>query len=245
MKNVIIAGGNGFLGKQFADFLINKKGYNVHIIDLKKNSGKKKNLFQYKCDVLNEKSFSKYIKVIKKKFKTIDVLINCIAKDYSPNFKNNFSFENLNIKMLKKDIEVGILSSVITSKYVSNIMIKQKKGNILNIGSDLSFISPNQNIYNNFVKPVSYSIAKHGIIGLTKYLSTYLAKYNIRCNALCPGGIYRNHNKKFVKNLSKLIPMNRMAKTDELNKAMFFLISDDSSYVTGHSLVVDGGRTIW
>ena len=59
------------------------------------------------------------------------------------------------------------------------------------------------------------------------------------------GGIYRNHNKKFVKNLSKLIPMNRMAKTDELNKAMFFLISDDSSYVTGHSLVVDGGRTIW
>ena len=66
MKNVIIAGGNGFLGKQFADFLINKKGYNVHIIDLKK-FWKEKNLFQYKCDVLNEKSFSKYIKVIKKK----------------------------------------------------------------------------------------------------------------------------------------------------------------------------------
>ena len=69
MKNVIIAGGNGFLGKQFADFLINKKGYNVHIIDLKKNSGKKKKSFQYKCDVLNEKSFSKYIKVIKKNLK--------------------------------------------------------------------------------------------------------------------------------------------------------------------------------
>ena len=75
--------------------------------------------------------------------------------------------------MLKKDIEVGILSSVITSKYVSNIMIKQKKGNILNIGSDLSFISPNQNIYNDFVKPVSYSIAKHGLIGLT--VSFYLS----------------------------------------------------------------------
>ncbi len=245
MKNIIIAGGNGFLGKQFADFLIQKKNYNVHVIDLRKNSEKKKNLFQYKCNVLNEKSFSKLIKSIKKKFKSIDVLINCIAKDYSPNLKNNFSFENLNIKMFKKDMEISVLTSVITSKHVSNIMIKQKKGNILNIGSDLSFISPNQNIYNNFVKPVSYSIAKHGIIGLTKYLSTYLAEYNIRCNALCPGGIYKKHNKKFVKNLSKLIPMNRMAKIDELNKAMFFLISDDSSYVTGHSLIVDGGRTIW
>lgn len=245
MKNIIVAGGNGFLGKQFVNFLVKKKIYNIHVIDLKKDNVKEKNLFQYKCDVLNEKKVIKVVKIIKKNFKTIDVLINCIAKDYSPNFKNNLSFENLDIKKVKKDIEIGVLSSVIISKHVSSIMIKQKKGNILNIGSDLSFISPNQNIYNEFVKPVSYSIAKHGIIGFTKYLSTYLAKYNIRCNALCPGGIYKDHDKRFVKKLSKLIPMNRMAKINELNKAMFFLISDDSSYVTGHSLIVDGGRTTW
>ena len=134
---------------------------------------------------------------------------------------------------------------MIISKHVSKVMIKQKKGNILNIGSDLSIISPNQNIYDNFVKPISYSIAKHSVVGLTKYIATYLAKYNVRCNALCPGGIFNKHDKKFVKKLSKLIPLNRMAKINELNKAMFFLISDDSSYVTGHSLVVDGGRTIW
>jgi NAD(P)-dependent dehydrogenase (short-subunit alcohol dehydrogenase family) len=245
MKNIIIAGGNGFLGQQFVNFLINKKIYNIHVIDLIKKSSNKKNLFQYKCNVLNEKSVSKLIKKIKKNFKTIDVLINCIAKDYSPNHKNNFSFENLNIKIIKKDIEIGILSSVIISKHVSKVMIKQKKGNILNIGSDLSIISPNQNIYDNFVKPISYSIAKHSVVGLTKYIATYLAKYNVRCNALCPGGIFNKHDKKFVKKLSKLIPLNRMAKINELNKAMFFLISDDSSYVTGHSLVVDGGRTIW
>tara|TARA_B110000211_G_C14091285_1_gene559297 strand:+ start:5390 stop:6127 length:738 start_codon:yes stop_codon:yes gene_type:complete len=245
MKNIIIAGGNGFLGEQFVKFLLNKEIYNIHVIDLIKKSSNKKNLFQHKCNILNEKNVSKLIKKIKKNFTTIDVLINCIAKDYSPNLKNNFSFENLDIKMTKKDIEVGILSSVIISKHVSKVMIKQKKGNILNIGSDLSFISPNQNIYDNFVKPVSYSIAKHSVIGLTKYLATYLAKHNVRCNALCPGGIFNKHDKKFVKKLSKLIPMNRMAKINELNKAMFFLISDDSSYVTGHSLIVDGGRTIW
>ena len=79
---------------------------------------------------------------------------------------------------------------------------------------------------------------------MTKYLATYFADYNIRSNALCPGGIYNNHDKKFVSNLRKLIPMKRMAK-NELNEAMYFLISDKSSYVNGHSLVVDGGRTIW
>ena len=130
-------------------------------------------------------------------------------------------------------------------KYTSKYMKKQKKGNILNIGSDLSFISPNQNIYNNFIKPISYSIVKHGVVGMTKYLATYFADYNIRSNALCPGGIYNNHDKKFVSNLRKLIPMKRMAKKNELNEAMYFLISDKSSYVNGHSLVVDGGRTIW
>ena len=131
MKNIIVAGGNGFLGKQFVNFLVKKKIYNIHVIDLKKDSVKEKNLFQYKCDVLNEKKVIKVVKIIKKNFKTIDVLINCIAKDYSPNFKNDLSFENLDIKKVKKDIEIGVLSSVIISKYVSSVMIKQKKGNFL------------------------------------------------------------------------------------------------------------------
>ena len=159
--------------------------------------------------------------------------------------KNNYKFENLSIKDLKSDFEIGITTSVIMAKHVSKFMIRQKKGNILNIGSDLSFISPNQNIYSNFIKPISYSIVKHGIVGLTKYLATYLAKYNIRCNTLCPGGMYNNHNKKFLTKLSELIPMKRMAKKNELNEAMYFLISEKSSYVNGHSLLVDGGRTIW
>ena len=97
----------------------------------------------------------------------------------------------------------------------------------------------------NFVKPVTYSISKHGIIGLSKYTATYWAKKNIRCNTLAPGGIYNNQNKKFINKLSKLIPMGRMAKKDEYEKAILFLISDQSSYMTGSTLVIDGGRTIW
>ncbi len=245
MKNIIIAGGNGFIGKQFTEFLLTKKDTNVHVIDKYLSKKKIKNLYQHKCNILNEKKISDKIDLIYKKFRSIDVLINCVARDYNPNKKNNHSFENLSIKDLKDDFEIGITTSVIMAKHVSKFMIKQKKGNILNIGSDLSFISPNQNIYSNFIKPISYSIVKHGIVGLTKYLATYLAKYNIRCNTLCPGGMYNNHNKKFLTKLSKLIPMKRMAKKNELNEAMYFLISEKSSYVNGHSLLVDGGRTIW
>jgi NAD(P)-dependent dehydrogenase (short-subunit alcohol dehydrogenase family) len=245
MKNVIIAGGNGFLGRQFAEFLVSKKNFNVHIIDKSLIKNKNRNLYQYKCDILDEKKISKKINSIFKKFLSIDVLINCVARDYIPNKKNNKLFENLSIKDLKSDFEIGITTSVIMAKHVSKFMIKQNKGNILNIGSDLSFISPNQNIYSNFVKPISYSIVKHGIIGLTKYLATYLIKYNIRCNALCPGGMYNNQDKNFLTKLNKLIPMKRMAKKNELNEAMYFLISEKSSYVNGHSLMVDGGRTIW
>lgn len=244
MKNIIVAGGNGFLGKQFTDFLIKKKDLTLHVIDISISKTNKKNLHTYKCNILNEIKVKKVINQIYKKYGSIDVLINCTAKDYIPNNKKK-SFETLNIDELNYDFNVGITASLIMIKYTSKYMKKQKKGNILNIGSDLSFISPNQNIYNNFIKPISYSIVKHGVVGMTKYLATYFADYNIRSNALCPGGIYNNHDKKFVSNLRKLIPMKRMAKKNELNEAMYFLISDKSSYVNGHSLVVDGGRTIW
>ena len=111
-------------------------------------------------------------------------------------------------------------------------------------------ISPDQRLYNNKkklknVKPVTYSVAKTGLIGLTRYLATYWADKNIRCNAISPGGVYNNHNKQFVKKISKLIPLGRMAKKDEYRSAVQFLCSDASSYLTGQNLVIDGGRSVW
>jgi len=126
-------------------------------------------------------------------------------------------------------------------------MAKVKKNAvILNISSDLGIIAPNQNIYkkNNFIKPVSYSVVKHGIIGLTKYTASYWAKNNIRCNAIAPGGIFNNQENTFIKEINKLIPMGRMAKKKEYNGLVLFLCSDLSSYITGSVIVADGGRSI-
>ena len=117
-------------------------------------------------------------------------------------------------------------------------------GNIINISSDLGIISPDNRIYKkNSVKPVTYSVIKHGIIGLTKYTATYWPK-KVRCNALAFGGMMNNQDKNFIKKIKELIPMGRMGKKNEYNNSVLFLASQASAYINGATIVVDGGRTI-
>jgi NAD(P)-dependent dehydrogenase (short-subunit alcohol dehydrogenase family) len=80
---------------------------------------------------------------------------------------------------------------------------------------------------------------------MTKYISTYWASKNIRCNALSPGGVFTDHDDEFVKRISQLIPMGRMAERDEYRAAVQFLCSDASSYMNGQNIIMDGGRSVW
>ena len=124
---------------------------------------------------------------------------------------------------------------------------------ILNISSDLGIIGPDQRIYKKEglsdheqpVKPVTYSVIKHGLIGLTKYLATYWPDNGVRVNSISPGGIYTNQNPEFIQKLTNLIPLGRMAHEDEYKASIIFLVSDASSYMTGSNLVIDGGRSCW
>ncbi len=125
---------------------------------------------------------------------------------------------------------------------------------ILNVASDLAVIAPDQRLYREEglpesqpqpVKPVTYSVVKSGLVGLTRYLATYWHESGVRANAISPGGVYDNQADGFVKRLSQLIPMGRMAHADEYKGAVLFLVSDASSYMTGTNLVIDGGRSCW
>jgi NAD(P)-dependent dehydrogenase (short-subunit alcohol dehydrogenase family) len=251
-KVVIITGGLGFLGLQHID-AFHKCGSKIIVLDKNENKKtiydlQKKFKFKfYKTDITNEKKIKAVSKKIYKDFKKIDVLINNAANNYFPKklIKINDGF---NIKNCNLDIEVGLIGSIICTKIFGSLMSLQKSGgNIINISSDLGIISPDQRIYKglNFIKPVSYSIVKHGIIGLTKYTSTYWSNKNIRCNALALGGMYNNQDKKFVQKIKKLIPLNRMAKKNEYQGCLLFLSSNSSSYMTGSTLVIDGGRHVW
>ena len=249
-KNVIISGGSGFLGEQISETFINQ-GSNVFILDLIKPLSNHK-AYYLKTDITKEFHLKKILSYFKKKKIKIDILINSAAKDYVPTSKNkqtnknNLKLENFSEKIWTSDINIGLKGSFLTTKIFGSYMAKFKNGIILNISSDLGIIAPNQEIYKglDFIKPITYSVVKHGIIGLTKYTASYWAKKNIRCNAIAPGGIFNNQDKKFINRINKIIPICRMAKKNEYNDLILFLCSKSSSYITGSVIVSDGGRTI-
>ena len=247
-KNIIITGGNGFLGKQISQAFIDQ-GAKVFILDIYKSNIKNETYF-LKTDITKENHLKKTLDYLKKKKVKIDVLINSAARDYVPNAKNkknnNLKLENFSEKIWTNDVNVGLKGSFLTTKIFGSYMAKNKGGVILNISSDLGIVAPNQEIYKSsgFIKPISYSVVKHGIIGLTKYTASYWAKNNIRCNAIAPGGIFNNQDKDFVNKLKKIIPVGRMAKRNEYNDLILFLCSKSSSYITGTVIVCDGGRTL-
>lgn len=209
---------------------------------------KKKSVKYFNSDISNEDELKKILNYFKKRKLKIDILINNAAIDYSPGkTKNkNLKLENFSNNLWDKDISVSLTGSYLCTKIFGSYMSKMKKGNILNISSDLGIIAPDQRIYkkNDFIKPITYSVVKHGIIGLTKYTASYWAKNKIRCNAIAPGGIYNNQDSSFTKKINQLIPLGRMAKKNEYNALILFLCSDLSSYLTGSIVVADGGRTI-
>jgi len=264
-KLAFITGGAGLLGKKHAEAIIESNG-KVIIADIDSSAAEKV------CNELNEKygmghghtvAWFTYVDVTNKDsiekavedYNKIDILINNAAID--PKVEDGMEwknkFEHLELDSWNKTIEVILNGTFLCSQVIVKKMLStgleseycRDGGVILNIASDLAIISPDQRIYDDGVKPASYGAAKAGVVNLTKYLSTYLAKKNIRVNSLSPAGVYNNQPEEFVSKFRNLIPMDRMAKPDEYKGAVVFMCSDASSFMTGHNLVVDGGRTIW
>ena len=216
------------------------------------------NIHIYSLDVTSKDSIIEVFNHLSELGIYINILINNAAlnpkveKDSNLNSSSRlefYSLENWNL-----EISVGLTGAFLCSQIFGTAMADSAKGGcILNIASDLSVISPDQRIYKQKglsdnsqpVKPITYSVIKSGLIGLTKYLSTYWLGKNIRCNSLSPGGVFTSQTEEFHRKLTNLIPLGRMANKDEYRSAIQFLCSDASSYLNGHNLVMDGGRSIW
>lgn len=188
----------------------------------------------------------------------VDVLVNNAAIDPKvigdQGVQETSRLENFPLEQWDLQIAVGLTGAFLCSQVFGTAMAQDGKGGvILNIASDLSVFSPDQRLYRKPglademqpVKPVTYSVIKAGLVGLTKYLSTYWADRGVRANALSPGGVFNGQGEEFVQRLSALIPMGRMAQRDEYRSAVQFLCSDASSYLNGQNIVMDGGRSTW
>lgn len=206
-------------------------------------------------DVTDLNSIEQCLQSSVEKFGRVDVLVNNAAIDakFDKENKDTISsnrFENYPIDLLRMSVEVNLIGAIQVAQAVCRLMLKQGGGNIINVASSYSLVSPNQQLYDFgedevTFKPVDYVATKSFVPNFTRYLSTLYAKDNIRCNAIAPHGIFNGHEEKFLENFSRLSPMGRMCDKSEINGPFIFLASEASSYMTGTVIVVDGGWTAW
>jgi len=241
---IVITGGTGFLASQWVDAIKANGGIPV-VLDRDTEKLKDCNsLYNYRCDITDEHDILLCMDEILDKFRRIDGLINNACNNPKMENKRDYfgRLEDFSLDKFRSDIDVSLVGSFLATKHFGSYMNKNDGGVIVNVGSELGLVGPDQRIYDN-PKPVSYTVSKAGLIGLTKYTATYWN--NVRCNLVAFGGMYNNQPEDFLTKLKNLIPMKRMANKYEYNNTIIYLLSDDSSYMTGSVMVVDGGRTAW
>jgi len=265
-KVIVITGAIGLLGRKHAEAVACYGGRPI-LLDLSQQavdsfSNELNEKYQvgavgFAIDITDEKVIEKNVKQLIEKFGKIDGLVNNAANNPKVEDSNEVNFsrlENFPLSIWNDDVAVGLTGAFLCAKhYGYQIAQNPQGGSIVNISSDLGLIAPDQRLYkkngvdNNLqnVKPVTYSVVKTGLIGLTRYLATYWADKNVRCNAMCPGGVENDQPDDFLEEVSKRIPMGRMANSDEYQGTLLWMLSDASSYLNGAIVPVEGGRTAW
>ena len=259
----VITGGAGLLGVQHAEAIASAGGLPV-LVDIVGAEALAATIGVAHgvdasaaiADVTDEAQVEALRDTLLERYGRIDILINNAANNPKVEDAGGFAasrLESLPLEQWSDDLAVGLTGAFICSRVLGAEMARRGAGVIVNIASDLAVIAPDQRLYREAgraddeqpVKPVSYAVVKTALLGLTRYLATYWAKDGVRVNALSPGGVAAGQPEEFVRRLSDLVPLGRMAQPDEYRGAVVFLCSDASSYMTGQNLVVDGGRTSW
>ena len=265
-KIIVITGALGLLGRKHAEAIAAYGGIPV-LLDLSKEAvedlaNQLKNDYQvdaigFEVDITNESQIQHNATELMEIYGKIDGLVNNAANNpkVEDSSEKNFSrLENFPLDVWNQDLSVGLTGAFLCAKYYGYQISKNSNGgSIVNVSSDLGLIAPDQRLYaksnlkeeDQLVKPITYSVVKTGLLGLTRYLATYWAEKNVRCNAICPGGVENEQSEIFLKEVSALIPMNRLAKSDEYQGTLVWMLSNASSYLNGAVVAVDGGRTAW
>lgn len=208
-----------------------------------------------RADVTSDESIAELFRVIKEKYTTLDVLVNLAAIDAKFDEGQHAihlsRFEHYPLELWERSVAVNATGLIRVTQQAIRFMLPQHSGNIINVASTYSLVAPNQSLYQTdsqappIFKPIDYVGTKSMIPNFSRYLATFYAREGIRCNTLVPHGIFNHHSKAFQDNFAKLSPLGRMCELKEIRGPFVFLASNASSYMTGSTLVVDGGWTAW
>ena len=243
MKTVLITGASRGIGrataKKFAE-----NGYNV-VINFNKSEKEARELTRelekynvrtmlVKADVACETEVINMVELVKKTFGRIDVLVNNAGISLKKQIQDYTADEIQNL------MNVNTIAPILVTREVSKLMISEKAGKIVNVSSIWGKVGGSMESV--------YSATKGALISFTLALAKELALSNINVNCVCPGVIdtdmmkeYSDEEKEELKNIT---PLNRLGRAEDVANAIYFLSSDDASFITGQVLIVDGGFTL-
>ena len=252
-KNIIVTGACGLIGKEICKGIA-EFGGNIIIADINQTvaedaASKLREKYNIRTmavplDITSEESVDNMLKQIREDIGPVWGLVNSA---YPRNKAYGAKYENIQLADWRENVDMHLNGYFNVTQKVSKVMIEQTFGNIVNIASIYGVLGPDFSIYEGtaMTMPGEYAVIKGGLVNFTRYLATYLAKHNVRVNCVSPGGIFDNQEQAFVGKYNNKTPMGRMGKPDEVVGAIIYLLSDLSSFVTGHNMMVDGGWSAW
>lgn len=236
-KIIVVTGGKGLLGSEIAKVL-RENGATVLCADLISDSD-----LDVIMDITNEDSVVSGVTEIYEKYGKVDAWINN-AYPRTADWGNKL--EDIEFESWRKNVDMHLNGYFLCSRQILIRMKEQRFGSLVNLSSIYGMLGPDFSVYDgtHMTMPAAYSAIKGGINTMTKYLAAYYGPYGIRVNCVSPGGIFDNQPDSFVNKYSEKVPLRRMGCPSDISSAIYFLVSDESSYITGHNLMVDGGWSI-
>ena len=253
-KVALVTGGAGILGQHFCTGLL-QAGAQVAVVDLDAGAARSvadklgERAAGFGCDVASAESVKACVDAVLARFGSIDILHNNAATK-SRDVRAFFTpFEDYSLDTWREVMSVNIDGMFLMAQAVGRHMVARGKGGaIIQTASIYGLVGPDSRIYEGsdylggpINTPAVYAASKAAVVGLTKWLATHWAKAGIRVNCLVPGGVSSGQNGVFSDRYSERVPMGRMAEPEDIARAALFLASDDSGFVTGQNLAVNGG----